>query len=622
MARKIKFALKMKDGTEVRDIDGLREHFDLETMLDYFANGKLQTWLEDRYYEEELDAIDELSEDDSNFNEKLCRILGVKYEELLSPEEIERRQQRLAKLKQYTSDPEILNKVNLVAFDQEDLADLLDEGQSVIYLCQNKFVIPLRQKNKKYIGIGDVEVVIKRKKLVDFEELNIHFENVAFDSEYKQLINSATLTMLNDEPAPSEVNDSDDDESYDNNAEINQYIKSANNGNPKAISKLCQLYYQDVNYAEAIKWCKKAVEYRDSQAANILGHIYREDSEVADDSKAIAWFEKSLEFDEDNVDSLRDIGDLFRELGSDDAYKQAIKFFKQAADKNDAYSMNEIGEMYWFGEGVEEDLDTAINWFKRAINTNNYTIAIGNLDCIYHYRMGKYYEAFDCDQQVLDKDPAIAHSLYNLGWLYYTGNEAPLDTTKDVLRAIQYFERENPELPLKDCIVIQCFEIAAYNGSVAAMETLGHIYHKECHHYHAMYWYLQVANHNNAASMYTIGTFFEYGQYVKLDEKKALIWYIKSAKAGNEDGKQKVDEKRSWFECYADKRNPDDLKILGDLSYVYSDYDSAMYWYQKAADKRNLEAIEEIATMYRYGIGVEKDLDKADEWDMKALELY
>ena len=599
MARKIKFALEMKDGTEVRDIDSLRKHFDLETILDYFANGKLQTWLEDRYYEEELDAIDELSEDDSNFNKKLCQILGVKYEELLSPEEIERRKQCLAKLRQYTSDPEILNKVNLVAFDQEDLADLLDEGQSVIYLCQNRFVIPLRQKNKKYIGIGDVEVVIKRKKLVDFEELNIHFENVAFDSEYKQLINSATSTMLNDEPAPSEVNDIDDDESYDDNAEINQYIKSANNGNPKAISKLCQLYYQDENYAEAIKWCKKAVEYRDSQAANILGHIYREDSEVADGSEAIAWFEKSLEFDEDNVDSLRNIGDLFRALGSDDAYKQAIKVFKQAADKNDAYSMNEIGKMYLFGEGVEEDLDTAINWFKRAININDYIGAIEYLGCIYNYRMGKYDEALDCYQQVLDKDPDSILSLYGMGSLYYNGN----GVSKNVYAAIYYLKR------------------AAYNRFTPAMKMLGDIYHIEYHDYHAMYWHLQAADGDEGVSMYAVGSFFEYGQYVKLDEKKALMWYIKSAQAGNEDGKQKVNEKRDWFEYYADKRNPDDLKILGDLSYVYSDYDSAMYWYQQAADKRNLEAMEAIVNMYRYGIGVEKDLDEADEWELKVLEL-
>ena len=30
MAKKIKFALKMKDGAEVRNIEDLREHFDID----------------------------------------------------------------------------------------------------------------------------------------------------------------------------------------------------------------------------------------------------------------------------------------------------------------------------------------------------------------------------------------------------------------------------------------------------------------------------------------------------------------------------------------------------------------------------------------------------------------
>ena len=33
MAKKIKFALKMKDGAEVRNIEDLREHFDADTMV-------------------------------------------------------------------------------------------------------------------------------------------------------------------------------------------------------------------------------------------------------------------------------------------------------------------------------------------------------------------------------------------------------------------------------------------------------------------------------------------------------------------------------------------------------------------------------------------------------------
>ena len=52
MAKKIRFPLQMKDGAAVRTLEELREHFDLESVLGYFSDGKLKTWLADRYYDE------------------------------------------------------------------------------------------------------------------------------------------------------------------------------------------------------------------------------------------------------------------------------------------------------------------------------------------------------------------------------------------------------------------------------------------------------------------------------------------------------------------------------------------------------------------------------------------
>ncbi len=47
MARKIRFPLRMKNGAEVRTLEELRENFDLESVLGYYTDGKLQTWLAD-----------------------------------------------------------------------------------------------------------------------------------------------------------------------------------------------------------------------------------------------------------------------------------------------------------------------------------------------------------------------------------------------------------------------------------------------------------------------------------------------------------------------------------------------------------------------------------------------
>ena len=185
MAKKVKFALKMEDGAEVRSLDELKAHFDIGSVVRDFFNGDLLTWLEDRYYDEEADAIKKISPDDEFVAQKLCKIFDKE-----SPEEIARRRERLERLKKYTSDEKILANVDQVAFDQEDLADLLDEDVKEIFLCANRFIIPLRMKNKNYIGVGEAVAVIRRKEPVDFSALNITFKNISFDDDYQKIFDA------------------------------------------------------------------------------------------------------------------------------------------------------------------------------------------------------------------------------------------------------------------------------------------------------------------------------------------------------------------------------------------------------------------------------------------------
>ena len=78
MARVLNFSLTMKDGYKVeRDIAELREHFDLETVLGLYKEGKLQRWLKRNGYAEEAAQLDDLDEDAPDFSHAFCRILGV-----------------------------------------------------------------------------------------------------------------------------------------------------------------------------------------------------------------------------------------------------------------------------------------------------------------------------------------------------------------------------------------------------------------------------------------------------------------------------------------------------------------------------------------------------------------
>ena len=183
MAKKIRFPLKM-NGTDVRTIEELREHFDLESVLGYFANGKLVTWLRDRYYDNEADAVEQIDPGDAALNANICKAIGVDYADDESETDLEAirlRNEKLMKLRQLTSEQKIIDSVDVAAFSQDELFDILDEDTNVVYLCGEQFSIPLGRKNVRYIGVTRPLVLLGKNTLKDYETNGITFENVRFE---------------------------------------------------------------------------------------------------------------------------------------------------------------------------------------------------------------------------------------------------------------------------------------------------------------------------------------------------------------------------------------------------------------------------------------------------------
>ncbi len=183
MAKKIRFPLKM-NGVDVRTIEELREHFDLECVLGYYVNGKLVTWLRNRYYDIEAAAIDELSSDDINLAGRLCDILQVPYtgeDSGVDIERVRRRQEKIALLRQFSDDNSLVSKVDAIAFNQEDLLDILDTGiEKIVYLCKGEFDIPLMVKNITYVGLSNPTVTLRAYDNVDFSSLNLKFVDINY----------------------------------------------------------------------------------------------------------------------------------------------------------------------------------------------------------------------------------------------------------------------------------------------------------------------------------------------------------------------------------------------------------------------------------------------------------
>lgn len=194
MAKKIRFVLEMEDGTQIRTIEDLREHFLPDEMLEYVKNGTISRWLRERYLDDKAQALENLEDmKDGELLKRVCEILDVAYDKKWeeTSENIEMtpiKREMLEKLHQYTEEKKYDDVVESIAFEQDDLYDLLDEDATTIYLCGDRFSIPLAKSGITYVGINNPIVVIDSKTLVDFADKKIKLEAVRFDEKYQKLL--------------------------------------------------------------------------------------------------------------------------------------------------------------------------------------------------------------------------------------------------------------------------------------------------------------------------------------------------------------------------------------------------------------------------------------------------
>lgn len=374
MAKKIKFPLKMRDGVQARNIDELREFFDIEKALEYLIDGKLLTWLQDRYYMQEAESISKLDTYSTDVKERLCEILGVEMEveaQDVDVEEIERRKEKLLKLKKYTDDEDIWNKVDYVAFDQEELADLLDDECSEIYLCDGKFCIPVSECNKKYVGIhnpvvsfsGDVSTSILREQKIEL--LYVEYED--------NIINPALSLFY--EFKWSEA--------------VNELKSAAGKGDVESIYALEEIYGLggdgiSIDLEERNRWIQRGMDVGDV-LSKIMYALYVEADK--EQTKTICCENRTeiMKMAENNPMAADLLGLMYMNNTDEDKnYVEANKWFEKALDMGYIRSANSLGISYETGRGTEKNLGKAMELYRIAAE-KGYANAQYNLSRAYYY---------------------------------------------------------------------------------------------------------------------------------------------------------------------------------------------------------------------------------------------
>jgi TPR repeat protein len=198
-------------------------------------------------------------------------------------------------------------------------------------------------------------------------------------------------------------------------------------------------------------------------------------------------------------------------------YPEAAKWYAKAAERGNADAQNELGHLYQFGLGVEQDNLKALQWFRKAAD-QDLPGAQANLGWMYQYGLG------------VEKDNAQAFQLYQKG-AAQGGNaaetrlafmyESGLGVEKDYAQALSWYRK------------------AADQGNPRAETSLGIFYQNGWgvpqDYAQALQWTRKAADQNFPWAQHRMGMIYRNGWGVPKDPEQARSWFQKAKANGQSE---------------------------------------------------------------------------------------
>ena len=238
------------------------------------------------------------------------------------------------------------------------------------------------------------------------------------------------------------------------------------------------------DYAEAVKWYRKAAEQGYASGQCDLGFMYANGRGVAkDDSEAVKWYRKAVE--QGNAQAQCNLGFMYengRGVTKDDY--EAVKWYRKAAEQGNASAQFNLGFMYEDGRGVRQDDSEAVKWYCKSAEQGN------------------------------------AGAQCYLGWMYENGR----GVTQDFFEAVKWYRK------------------AADQGNASAQCNLGVMYDYgkgiKQDFFEALKWYRKAADSGFARAQFCIGLMYERGRGFQPNYEEAAVWYRKAISNGYEQAKE------------------------------------------------------------------------------------
>ena len=375
------------------------------------------------------------------------------------------------------------------------------------------------------------------------------------------------------------------------------------------------------DYEEAIKWYELAGEKGDRDAFHSLGVIYDFGNGVEQNyAKAFEYYQLAADLGEPT--SQANLGFMYeagKSIPVDN--KMAFEYYKKAAEQNDDQGLNNLATFYFNGIVVVQDQIKAISLYKKAAELGN-DFALNNLGKAYRDGAGvdvDYKIALDYFEKAVLLD--FSDAIESAGVMYHLG----LGTEVDNLKAIEYLTQSSD----------LGYEIASY--------YLGNIYltsDASIKDVNQALKYLTISTEQgDIDAPYDLGEIYRKGEHVSVDISKAIFWHSKSASHNNSkslpilasiywtatDGNKKPSKAIELLTEYANikKMNPNFyIGLFFNVGeYVKEDYSIAREFYKKGVREDDSGSINNLAELYRLGLGGDTDYGTAIQLYKQAERL-
>jgi TPR repeat protein len=260
---------------------------------------------------------------------------------------------------------------------------------------------------------------------------------------------------------------------------------------------------------------REAAKLQDPELAELL-RLRAESMRSQGDSGQTAPTKPATE----QVDGLRKRADSLYDRSD---FPAAYSLYQQLASLADPWGMFRLGRCLAFGLGVAKDPKNAVVWYRKAADAGERN-AMNNLGAMYEGGDGvakDYLQAIAWYHKAADA--GASRAMTNLGDIYANGNGVP----KDYSQAVVWYRK------------------AANAGDTRAMADLGLMYElgngvgKD--YGQAVNLYRKSAEGAYPPGMFCLAGMYEYGRGVAADREKAVFWYQKAAAAGSREGRAALD---------------------------------------------------------------------------------